>query len=75
MLITIKGASKSSEFNTPHSVITDQPLILSPFGDLSVYLASSTSKDRFYQITFTSETDASVFLAGFDVRGIGWHNL
>lgn len=74
MQITIEGASTDQGFETPHAVITDVVPKLSPFGDYTVYLAGSVTKDRFYRFTFTSTTDAVDFLTGFDIRGFGFHN-
>lgn len=75
MQITIEGASTDQEFASPRAVITDATPIMSPFGDLTVYLAGSVTKSRFYRFTFTSTTDAVDFLTGFDIRGFGLHNL
>ena len=74
LTMTIQGASTIADFNTPRTVANNVGLVVSPFKDLTLHLAGKTSRDRFYQLTFTSTASSlPVFLAGYDVRGFGWH--
>lgn len=76
LLVSVDGASLRSDFASPRSVIANGSLIASPFKDLSLYLAGKTTRDRFYRFTFTStNSNAPVFVGGFDLRGFGWANL
>lgn len=72
--ITVQGASTQAEFAAPSTVVTNAALITSPFGDLRLNLAGRTTKDRFYQFTFTSTGTADIVLSGYDIRGLGFHS-
>lgn len=73
LTVSINGASLTSDFLAPESVISNASLIASPFQDLTLHLAGRPSRDRFYQFTFTSVASAQpIFLGGYDVRGFGF---
>jgi len=75
MLITIQGASNQGTFNIPNFVVGGVPLVTSPFGESKVYLASQTSTDRYYQITFISTAGQKNFLNGYNLRFTPWNTL
>lgn len=55
--VTIEGASTRAEFSSPAAVVTSSVPVSGPLGDLEVYLAGLTSKDRFYRYKFVSTAD------------------
>lgn len=73
--VTIEGASTADEFNTPSTIKSLQYLTNSPFGDKKLYLAGSTTKDRFYRYTFTSIGTNSAFLNGYSIEVVPLHRL
>lgn len=73
--LAIDGASSASAFSAPRTVISATAFQLSPFGDLSIFLAGRTTKDRYYRFTFQSTGTNLGFLRGFNVRGFGWHTF
>lgn len=75
MQVDILGASSQSEFSDPQVVCTSQPLILSPFGQDKVYLASFRAISRYYQLTFNSLSASMDFLDGYNLRYIPWNSL
>jgi hypothetical protein len=75
LTVTVDGASKASEFASPTSVIGATALVASPFGELKVYLAGSTSKDRFYQFTFSATSTSSTFLQSYSIEAAPLHRL
>lgn len=73
--VTIEGASTADEFNSPTTIKSLQYLTNSPFGDKKLYLAGSTTKDRFYRYTFTSTGTNSAFLNGYSIEVVPLHRL
>lgn len=52
--VTVDGASTQAEFGTPSNVVTDSTLTAGPLGDLELFLAGRTTKDKYYRYKFTS---------------------
>lgn len=75
MLVTVAGASTTAEFASPNIVLANAPLITKPRGELGVFLASSVSKDRYYQFTFQSTSSGFNYLRGYNVEGIVIHRV
>lgn len=81
MFITIEGATPTGDFTAPdiHPVVTNVPLVRSPFGQLKVYLATSGAKDRYYRITFfklnTSFNSVREFLRSYNLKSIPFNTL
>lgn len=73
--LKVEGATVSSEFIAPTTVKDTSFLSLSPFGDRKLYLASSTTKDRYYRFTFTSNGDSQRFMDGYSIETIPLHRL
>jgi hypothetical protein len=75
--VSIEGASTHAEFASPASVVSSSALSTSPLGDYKVYLAGSTSKDRFYRFTFVSPSSVSTaaLLSGFSLEFAPIHRL
>lgn len=57
--VTIEGATNIADFTTPHSVVSNRPLVLSPFGQYKVYTAGSSAIDRHYRMTIASSSNGS----------------
>jgi hypothetical protein len=70
---TIEGASQAIDFATPNTVISNGVFKLSPFGDLTMYIAGKKSVDRFYRLTFASAGQVVTFLRSFTLLGFGFH--
>lgn len=73
--VKVEGATVSSEFTTPALVKDTSFLSLSPFGDRKLYLASSTTKDRYYRLTLSSAGDSQRFIDGYSIETIPIHRL
>jgi len=70
---TIEGASQAQDFTSPNTVISNGTFKLSPFDDLTLYLAGHKSVDRYYRLTFTSAGQFLTFLRSFTLLGFGFH--
>lgn len=71
MLVTVQGASTQSlAVTAPNTVVSSAPLTLSPRGFYKLYLAGNTSKDRFYQFTFTSSAGLDDVLMSFVIEAV-----
>ena len=55
--ISIDAASKSSEFDSPASIVSAASVTTSPFGEDKIYLAGKNTKDRFYRLKFSISAD------------------
>lgn len=75
LTVTVDGASQASEYASPTSVIAATPLVASPFGELKVYLAGATSKDRFYQFTFSATTTNPTFVQSYSIEAAPLHRI
>lgn len=73
--VAVDGASQSSEFTSPTSVIGATALAAGPFGELKVYLAGSTSKDRFYRLTFAATSSNPIFVESYNIEAAPLHRL
>ena len=74
--VTIEGASTTVEFDTPSTVVSNAPIVVSPFGEYKVYLATKTAKDRFYRLTFTSATGvANTILDSFSLEAVPFNKI
>jgi hypothetical protein len=69
MTLTVEGASLISEFNNPQLVVLNAPLVIKPRGELVVYLAGSTTRERYYRFTFNATDAATDLLRSFNVQG------
>lgn len=77
MLITVEGASPSGDFNSG-SVLGIKflaPLVLSPFKQQKLYLASSGAKHRYYRLTFIANTTNAPFLRSYNLKSIPFNTL
>jgi hypothetical protein len=70
---TVVGASTAAEFGSPTTVVTSAALSTSPLGEYKVYLAGSTTKDRFYRMKFVSTGQATDLLRALRVVGTAVH--
>jgi hypothetical protein len=76
MTVTIEGASTSQDFDSPLTVVSGKSLVLSPFGQYKVYLATTTSKYRYYRLTFSStSTSVGSFLDTINLTCIAENRL
>lgn len=76
MTVTVDGASLQAEFTTPTNVVTDSTLVTGPLGDLELFLAGKTTKDKYYRYKFTSTANldqSSPMLNYFEVYYIPFH--
>jgi hypothetical protein len=76
--VTIDGASTQAEFGTPASVVSNSPLVTGPLGDLELFLAGKTAKDKYYQYKFVSTADLdqnSPMLNYYEVYYIPFHTF
>lgn len=73
--LKVNGASTAAEFITPTVVKNTSFLSTSPFGDKKLYLAGSTTRDRYYQLEFSSAGDSQSFLTGYSLEVIPIHRL
>jgi hypothetical protein len=70
LTVTVEGATTVADFTSPISVVSNTPLVQGVLGAWKVYLASSTTKYRFYRFTFTSTGQQLQVLNGFSVEFI-----
>ena len=75
ILVSIFGASNENLFDTPNTIVSNAPLVVSPFGEFKVYLAAQTSTDRYYQILFQSSNNLMEFLNGYNLRFTPWNTI
>lgn len=75
LAVKVDGASQSSEFAVPTPVQSAMQLTPGPFGELKVYLAGATSRDRFYKFTFSSASSNAVFLESYSIEAAPLHRL
>lgn len=75
MAVSVEAASTVQDFLNPLTVVSNAPLVLSPFGQYKAYLASSTAKSRFYRFTFTSYRNVFQVLNGFAIEFVYVHQL
>lgn len=73
--LKVNGATTAAEFISPTVVKAASYLNTSPFGDKKLYLASSTTRDRYYQLEFTSGGDNQSFITGYSIEVIPIHRL
>jgi len=74
-LVTVEGATTQADFTSPHTVISNAPLVRNFLGDYKVFLAGSTTKDRYYRFTFTTtstiaSTIADVLMSSYGIEVI-----
>lgn len=69
LTILTEGATTLSDFAAPHTVAT-RLVKLSPRGEYKIYLAGSTSRDRFYRLTFISTGVAQTILSSYTVESV-----
>lgn len=75
MLVSISGASTQTDFNAPISIVTNQALVTSPFGQLKIYLAGRSCKYRYYQFTFIPSSTTLEGLLGYNLKLIPFNSL
>ncbi len=73
--VTVEGASTQADFASPHTVVSGQTPVTSPFGQAKVYLATAPTLDRYYRFTFNDNSSAVNILNGFNVRAVPFHTL
>ena len=61
-LVTVEGATNTSDFTNPNIIATNLPLTANIFGQLKVFLSGLPIIYRFYRFTFTSASSASTSL-------------
>jgi hypothetical protein len=74
--VTVDGASLQTQFTTPTNVVTDSTLVTGPLGDLELFLAGKTTKDKYYRYKFTSTANldqSSPMLNYFEVYYVPFH--
>lgn len=70
MTVLVEGATTLSHFSaTPHTPAS-RVVSVSPRGEYKVYLAGSTTKDRYYRLTFTSTGTTQNVLGGYSIESI-----
>lgn len=75
MTFAMVGASNADEFNTPTSLITNQTLVTSPFGERKLYMAGVGTRDRFYRMTFTSSANSRAFIEALSAEVVQEHKF
>jgi len=73
--VTVEGASTQADFATPHTVANALTPVTGPFGQSKVYLATATTKDRYYRFTFADSGTGPVVLNGFNIRAVPFNTL
>ena len=76
LTFSLDGASTQANFASPVSIVSNAPLVTSPFGQLKVYLATKACRNRYYRLTFSSSSTTSAdFLDGYSLRFVPFHSL
>lgn len=68
MMVTVEGASTVQQFMAPNTVVSNYTVRTSPRGEYKVYLASATTKDRYYRFTFVSVGPVVDVLYGLNIE-------
>lgn len=75
ILVTIEGASTQADFLSPTVLKSAVPLVVSPFGQLKVYLATVPAKYRYYRLTFSVTDQQPDFLDQLNFKAIPFNTL
>lgn len=77
MTVTVEGASPQGDFTGAniHLLKDAVSLLTSPFGQQKVYLATSGAKDRYYRLTFNSDTTTRAFLRSYALKSLPFNSL
>jgi hypothetical protein len=77
MGVTVEGKSPQQDFSfDPLQTLKSAIPVVSPFGQLKVYLATTAAKYRYYRLTFTldSGTDTN-FLLSYNLKSLPFNTL
>lgn len=69
MSVSIFGANSTADFNSPATLLYNQPPISSPFGTPKVYMTGTQSRHKYYQFKFFANNGSPTFLNSFAVQG------
>jgi len=75
LAVTIAGASTLVEFASPTAVVTSVNPVVGPLGEYKVFLAGSTTKDRYYRLKFVSAGSAGTMLGGYALEYVPLHDI
>lgn len=80
LTVTVEGASTNADFKTPHTVVTNAPLVTSALGPYIVPVAGYAAIDRHYRFTINStsgqtSTPSDVILGFFSADLVPIHRI
>jgi hypothetical protein len=76
MTLDVDGASSVADFMAPRQVVAAAPLVVKPRGELGVFLAGASTRDRFYRFTFNfSNTATTDLLRSMSIQGKVLHRI
>jgi hypothetical protein len=75
MLTTVEGATNSSQFNAPDTVITNVPITKNFYNDLKVMLAGYPTIDKYYRFTFTSTSGVNSLVTDNILAALSIENI
>lgn len=76
MQLTVEGGSSVADFFNPRTVVDAATPIIKPRGELGVFLAGASTRDRFYRFTFDFTNQATTdLLRSYSIQGKILHRI